>query len=188
MEIFKNDVIRRILKIWVTIKERFLGKEAEEAITKDKKSFRVGDVFQQQKENCVPQNHGHRFVSWLLGPAKDRNIPINTDHRRLVENVLDRRMNDSVVRSETKFTPPMSEEAFWLVLYLLIIDPELGKKVLGYELQKGKWYFLYMKFTAGQVIAVDFGWRGGEWRFFAHNIDHGRYWARGDTFLFLLTV
>ena len=152
-------------------------------------SFIVGEVFQQRNADCVPQYFGDQFNNWLLVPDKDKEIIVDTEAvRNLKEYRLPKIMNDTTIQKNAGSTP-MSMEEYWLTRYLLIINPELGKQLLGYELkQDGTVYIMHVKKADGTVVAVDLGWSGGEWCSSALRFGGDGGWSEGSIFLSFATA
>jgi hypothetical protein len=126
-------------------------------------SFIVGIVFQHRNSVCVPQWFSENFREWLWKRYKERTITIDLTPRKLNEYCLPKNMNDSTIQKNAKSTP-MSIEEYWLIRYLLIANPELGKQLLGYELKKdGPVYIMHLNFDDGTVVATNFYWDIDEW-------------------------
>ena len=147
-------------------------------------SFIVGEVFQHRNSDCVPQYFGDQFNNWIWVPEKDKEIIIDTEAvRKLNEYRLPKNMNDTSIQKNAKSTP-MSMEEYWLTRYLLIINPELGKQLLGYELkQDGTVYIMHVKKADGSVVAVSLRWSDGVWLSTANRFGGGRGWDEGHIFL-----
>ena len=128
--------------------EKVLGKKSGE------ETFVVGEVFQHRNSNLVPQYFGDNFKDWLWLPAKERKISINAFGKNILkEYVLPKNMNDTSIQNANN-SLPMEEDQFWAILYLLIINPKLGKKIIKYELRKDKFYIFHVKLASGRVVAV----------------------------------
>lgn len=158
--------------------EKVLGKKSGE------QSFIVGQVFQHRNSGLVPQYFGDNFKSWLWEPALMKVVSINSFGKNILkEYVLPKNMNDTAIQ-QANISTPMEEDQFWVMLYLIVINPKLGKKILKYELRKDKVYIFHVKLASGKVVAVDVYWYGGEWRLDA--VDFGRvaWWRGGCVFLF----
>ncbi len=139
------------------LRNGFFETGVKDYFTKGLESFIVGDVFRHRDETCVPQYHGSNAKDWIFTPNAKVKIAIKQKLPKLSEYILPKDMNDSDIQSNAKSTP-MDEETFLLVLYLLIIKPELGKKILGYELRKDRWYLFHVKLSSGKVVAVNAFW------------------------------
>jgi hypothetical protein len=151
-------------------------------------NFIVGDVFRHRGgEGYIHMYLGDNAQNGLFKPAKDRIIAINPIIGKLCEYVLPENMNDTVIQKNAK-SSPMSEDQFLLILYLLLIKPDLGKKILNYVLDKNKIYIFHVKLNSGTVVAVDVRWRGGEWYVRADDFDYDFPWGAGRVFLSLATV
>ncbi len=162
--------------------EKVLGKKSGE------KTFVVGEVFQHRNEKLIPQYLGGNFKSWLWTPAQKKSVSINAFGKNILKGyVLPKNMNDTVIQNKNASTP-MSEDQFWAMLYLLIIDPKLGKKILKYVLQKDKVYVFHVKLANGTVVAVRVRWNVDEWYLYADDFGHLNPWHRGLVFLFPATL
>lgn len=150
-------------------------------------SFRIGDVFGHRNSSMVPQYHGDNFKSWFWAPNQNRTITIPSNMPKLVDYTLPKNMNDTGIQNATKSTP-MDEDTFWVVLYLLIIKPELGKELLGYELTKSNYYIFHVKMSDGTVRAVNVGWDDVEWYCYASSFDRGYDWRQGLVFVRFATA
>ena len=158
--------------------EKVLGKRSGE------ESFVIGQVFQHRNQSLVPQYFGDNFKTWLWEPAKEKVVQINAfGKNNLKEYVLPKNMNDTAIQNATNSTP-MGEDAFWAILYLLVINLKLGKKILKYELRKDKFYVFHVKLTSGKVVAVFVRWDDDEWDLNANDFDRITPWLEGDVFLY----
>ena len=144
-------------------------------------SFIVGVLFQHRNSACIPQWFSDNFRDWMWKPCKERTIKIDQTPRKLNEYRLPKNMNDSTIQKNAKSTP-MSIEEYWLIRYLLIINPELGKQVLGYEVNKDSAYIIHVKLADGSVVAVRLYWRVGGWNSPASRFDVDD-WYEGYFFL-----
>jgi len=149
------------------------------------KTFVIGEVFRHRGgEGYIPQYFGDNFKNKLWIPAKDKVVSINAfGKNNLKEYVLPKNMNDNTIQSNADSTP-MAEDQFWVMLYLLIINPKLGKKILKYELRKDKFYVFHVKLTSGEVVAVSVRWHDGKWRVLAHGFGLVLPWLVDDVFLY----
>ena len=158
--------------------EKVLGKKSGEQI------FVVGKVFQHRTEGLVPQYFGNNFKSWLWESARMRTVSINAfGKNNLKEYVLPKNMNDTAIQNANS-SVPMEEDQFWAMLYLFIINPKLGKKILKYELRKDKVYIFHVKLASGKVVAVYVFWHDDEWYVHANDFDYGDWWREGCVLLF----
>jgi len=146
--------------------------------------FVVGEVFQHRNKNLVPQYFGDNFKNWLWASAQTRTVAINAfGKNNLKEYVLPKNMYDTAIQNANNSTP-MSEDQFWAMLFLLIINPRLGKEILKYELRKDKVYIFHVKLSSDKVVAVSVDWGGGGWSCRASAFDYGGPWRGGYVFLF----
>jgi hypothetical protein len=162
--------------------EKVLGKKSGE------QSFIVGQVFQHRNAGLVPQYFGDNFKTWLWEPAQTKEVSINAfGKNNLKEYFLPKNMNDTAIQN-TNSSVPMGEDQFWAMLYLLVVNPKLGKKILKYELRKDKVYIFHVKLASGKVVAVDVRWYDDEWYFGARDFDGNGWWSGGYVFLFPATI
>lgn len=158
-------------------KKNVTGKEG-------RKSFTVGNVFRHQDENCVLQYHYDNFINWLIKPVSGRVIPISKAKGKISEYVLIQDMDDLAIHKATKSTH-MEIDQFFAILYLLIIEPELGREHLDYELRKDEGYILHVRLKPGKVVAVYVNWDDDEWDLDARELDCDGRWLEHSVFLFL---
>lgn len=180
------DCMEALLKADYRQKEDFifnvLGKKSGE------KTFVVGEVFQHRNEKLIPQYLGDNFKSWLWTPAQKKVVSINAFGKNILKQyVLPENMNDTAIQNKNASTP-MTEDQFWAMLYLLIINPKLGKKILKYVLRKDKVYVFHVKLTDGTVVAVRVYWIDDEWDLSARGFGHLNLWCEGGVFLFPATM
>lgn len=160
--------------------EKVLGRKSGE------KSFVVGEVFQHRNPNLALQHHGDNFKSLLAVPAKDRVLSIDVfGKNNLKKYVLPKNMDDIAIQNATTSTPIL-EDQFWVMLYLLIIDPKLGKKILKYELRKDKVYIFHVRIAPNKVVAVvvDLVCADGGWRLNACAFGTVDWWYQEYVFLY----
>jgi hypothetical protein len=147
-------------------------------------SFIVGEVFQHRNANCVPQYFSDQFNVWLWVPQKHKEIIIDTEAvRKLNEYRLPENMYDTTIEKNAN-SKPMSMEEYWMTRYLLIVNPELGKQLLGYQLkQDGTVYIMHVTMADGSVVAVLLRCNDAEWYSDADRFDDGGDWSEGSIFL-----
>lgn len=150
-------------------------------------AFTVGDIFRHRAEKG-----DHRLwlsdntQNWLIKPNLKKVITINFDLKKLSEYCLPQNMNDSSIQENTGNPGFMTEEEFFLIMYLLIFQPDIAKQVLGYSLRKDKWYVFHVMVN-GKKVAFNVYWDGGEWRLDAYGFDARGWWIQDDIFLFPAT-
>lgn len=149
-------------------------------------SFKVSDVFGHRVSGQVPQYLEVNYRNWIFNPNQGKTLTILSNIKKLVEFTLPKYMNDSAIQSEVKSTS-MDEELFLIVLYLLIINPELGKQLLDYELKKDKWYLFRVKTADGTLSTVHVLWLDVEWTCIAREFDGNGLWSEGNVFLSFAT-
>jgi hypothetical protein len=117
------------------------------------KSFVVGEIF-KHKTGKIPIYIKKNFQNWLLSRQAARTTSIDCLGKQLIkEYLLPEAMRDLEIQ-EKSGSKPMTEDQLWVVLFLLIIEPELGKKILKYEIMKDKNYIFHVELASKQLIAV----------------------------------
>lgn len=146
-------------------------------------AFTVGDIFRHRAE----QGDCRLFLSdntqaWLVKPNLKKVIPIRTDPRKLTKYCLPKNMNDSSIQQNAGNPGCMTEEEFFLVMYLLIFQPELGKQALGFALAKDKYYIFHVTLN-GRKVAFFVDWHDDEWFFDALEFGTVLDWNEGRVFV-----
>ncbi|MCE9585415.1 hypothetical protein K8Q94_02215 [Candidatus Nomurabacteria bacterium] len=160
--------------------ERVLGKKVGE------ESFVVGEFFQHRNSKLIPQWFGDNFRNKVWEPAQKRTVSVGAFGKNILKDyVLPKNSTDSEIQNASNSTP-MEEDQFWSMLYLLIVEPKLGKKILKYELRRDKYYVFHVALSSGEVIAVWLDWRDCEWNLNAGDFDDDD-WCRDGVFLFPAT-
>ncbi len=148
------------------------------------KSFKIGDVFRHRVSSCVPQYHGDNFKLWLGQPSAAKTILLDfAQASPLQEYILPENMNDTAIQNRAQ-SKPMTEQQFWLMLYVLIIEPKLGKQHFQYELSKSKYYIFHVQLDSGEVVAVLVFWYVGAWFCYANRFGFDGAWNQAHVFLF----
>jgi hypothetical protein len=126
-------------------------------------SFIVGETFKHRDASTkTVQYLNDNFEDILYYPSKEREITIPVNMFLLQEYILSHKLDDTTLTKNISATP-MSIDIFWSVLYLLIIEPELGVELLNYQLQKTDFvYCFYIEFK-GKFYVCECGWREGLW-------------------------
>lgn len=146
-------------------------------------AFIVGDIFRHRAEKGDRRLWlGDNTQNWLIKPNLKKVIPVLTDLGKLIENRLPNSMNDTSIQTLAGNPGLMNEETFLCVMYLLIFQPELGKQVLGYALQKDKVYLFHVMVDGKQVVFA-VSWSEDEWDVSARAFDYGYDWSEGSLFL-----
>ncbi|QQR50397.1 hypothetical protein IPF86_00540 [Candidatus Nomurabacteria bacterium] len=111
------------------------------------KEFRVSDVFRHDDSKCIPQkwargakviafDHNEKCIispdilkgKFLTFPFSEGNFaPLNTSLSSIGNSLL-------------------SEDIFFILLYLFIIEPKMGKELLGFEFEKEVCYLFPVLF------------------------------------------
>lgn len=150
--------------------------------------FTVGDIFRHHAEEGDRRLYlSDNTQNWLIKPNLKKVIPIYTNLRKLSEYRLPKNMKDSLIQEATDNPDFMSEEEFLCIMYLSIFQPELAKQVLGFTLQKDKWYIFHV-IVNGKKVAFFVCWYGGEWRFLTDNFDYRNAWFVGCVFVSFATA
>jgi hypothetical protein len=149
--------------------------------------FTVGDIFCHRAE---AGDHRLWFnddiQNWLIKPNLKKIITINSNLKKLLEYRLSQNMNDSSIQENTNDPGFMTEEEFFLIFYLLIFQSDLAKQVLGYSLQKGKWY-IFHGMVNGKETTFYANWDDDGLSLDAYEFGINDWWSQGDVFLFLST-
>jgi hypothetical protein len=176
--------------VFTAVTNFLISKKQENGLVQEliHKTFVVGEVFQHRVQGLIPQYHGDNFKSWLWAMAKERIVSTNEFGKNILKKyVLPANMKDTQIQNAAKSTP-MGENQFWVMLYLLIIEPKLGRKILKYALQKDKVYIFHVKLASGKVVAVNVDWNGGEWDLNANDFVREFPWNGGFVFLYPVAV
>ncbi len=149
-------------------------------------NFKVCEVFGHRVKGLTPQYFGGNFKNWLWTSAQQKIVSIDKIGKSIIKDyVLPKNMNDTSIQNANNSTP-LGEDAFWAMMYLLIINPKLGKKILKYSLKKDKVYICHVQLT-GRVVAVYVVWGDDEWYFSALDFVSIDPWLEGSVFLRLAT-
>lgn len=158
-----------------------------ETLESKKQTFVIGEAFQHRSENCVKLWLEDVFMSRVLEDVKRRTLAIEFKNK-VSEYILPKDMNDTAIQKAKK-SKRLSVNEFFQLLYLLIVEPNLGKELLNFELnKKSKAYFFHLELVSGESAAVRIRWDGGddEWSIEAHKWDPAkRPWRKGFIFLFI---
>ena len=146
-------------------------------------AFTVGEFLRHQAEKGDHRLWlSYNTQNWLIKPNLKKVVPIRTDLRKLSANRLPNNMNDSSIQENAGNPGCMTEEEFFCVMYLSIFQPGLAKQVLGFTLQKDRWYIFHVM-VGGKKVAFGVYWRDVQWRFCASDFDDGRDWRTGSVFM-----
>jgi hypothetical protein len=114
----------------------------------------VGEVFRHNEKNCTLMSFSDRYRDGVISQVKKKAIPVSFDGiAPLKEYVIQEDTNDRLIQTKTESTP-MSIKKFLLVKYALLVEPELGKQYLGYELSKDNNYLFHVKLDDGTVLTI----------------------------------
>ncbi len=151
-----------------------------------KSSFVVGQVFCHNNPDGVMQYHRPNFVTTILAPCREKVIAINFDGITLDwEYRLPCAMTDRELR-ETTDSMPMTLDEFWLILYALIIEPNLGKEYLKYELTKKKYYIFQFVSDTGMWFSAYVAWIDNAWRLGSPIVNEEDTWEEGKILIHLI--
>lgn len=154
----------------------------------EEKHFIVGEVFNYRNKESIPLYFGYDFKNSILESALLKVVEVNSFGKNILkDHPLPKGMHDKVIQ-DTQNSTPMEEDQFWLTLYLLIIKPELGKKVLDYELQKDKVYILHLKLFSGFAFAIIINYSNNKWNINSHVFNFGMPWSEGVIFLYPVAI
>jgi hypothetical protein len=147
----------------------------------DEKTFSVCGEFTLYGK--VPQYHGHLFYKRVLLPYEGKFVSTNDFPRNSLKEfpLLKRPLYHDELQ-EITHDQPMSQKAFLALAYMLVIDPELGKRVLNYELKKEQlggnkyemYYFQVMLDDLTVPVMIQIRWVVDRWYFNLDWIEHGR--------------
>jgi len=153
-------------------------------------SFVVGKAFGPNSvEGLIPRSLESNFKIWLWKPAQTKMVSVNALGKNyLKEYVLPGNINDTMIQRNTN-SIPMEEDQFWAMLYLFMVNPKLGKKILKYELRKDKEYIFHVKLASGKVVTVNVDFQDKNWNLKAY-VFGDKYWYFRDhyVFFFLSTI
>ncbi len=151
--------------------------------------FVVEQIFRHRAEKGDRRLYfGDQFKAWCVAPYLKHTVAIRTDLGAVSEFRLPRNMNDSTIQSEAGNPGFMDIDTFFLLWFMLIFNPELGKQVLGYEIRKEKWYLCHVELPGSVRVAVRVFWDDGGWRFGADAFDDGGDWRGGYILLSFATA
>ncbi len=149
-------------------------------------AFTVGDVFRHRAEDGDRRLYlGDNFQNWIIKSNLKKIIPIRTDISKISEYKLSKNMNDTTIQEKAGNPGSMDLETFLCVLYLLIFQPALAKELLGYSLEKNKYYLFHVEID-GKRVACSLDW-DGEWYLNAYKFDNDNWWDEVCVFLFPAT-
>ncbi len=150
-------------------------------------SFVIDDIFPRAGEGYTPIHLWPSVRQTLFEPAIERRIIIaETLPGKLKSYMLDETMSNEKIQIVTK-SIPMNEDEFFVALFLLVANSKLGKDLLGYEINKRKYYLFHIKLLSGKLTTFVCNWEHNEW--------HGRCYDysmevhdKATVFLFFNTV
>lgn len=153
-----------------------------------KESFKVGEVFQHRNDKLTPLHFGGNFRDWVWNPAQCKVVSLGAFSTSILKEYLfPKNMNDIAIQNEAK-SALMEEDQFWAMLYFLIIDPKLGKRILKYELRKNKVYIFHVKLASDKIVAVRLYWSHDDWILRASVFGVVGPWLKGGVFVHLISV
>ncbi len=142
--------------------------------------FMVGQVFRPY-DRYVQQIHGDGFTKFIekIAGSANKIVPIDfTDFEELNDHVFNKSMKDEEILA-MKF-PIFTEDQALLVLYSLLIKPQLGLRYLSYELKQTKKYLMSVKLRSGEVFIIEISWHNGKLSLNASYEKYKRaYWDSG---------
>jgi len=147
------------------------------------KTFVVEEVFQHKNINIVPQDHGDNFKNLLWFPSRKRVVSISVLGKKIKEYVLPENMKDNDLQKVNN-SNPVNVDKFWAILYLLIINPELGDYILKYRLQKYKIYIFHVELDSGGVVVFCIYWANNEWFMNSSTADDNQWIGFQNVYLF----
>lgn len=145
-------------------------------------TFTVGSVFIESDLSLTSMCFDDNFRKRFYEPQKEKPITIPTGMFKLKEYVLPKTMWDNAIQKNTS-SIPLNIDTCWVILYCLIINPTLGKELLGYQLIKNKPYLMHVEIDK-TVYAFRFGFHNTKWTFFLYPLEYGDDdWPTGVVFL-----
>ncbi len=115
---------------------------------------------------------GEEFRELLIKEARRGIILITEIRKNISEYVIETNMYDSTIQESTR-SIPIEEYMLWTILSVFVFEPEIGKKIMNYELSKDKIYIFHVEgenegtFTRFVMYGPD-GWGYGDLKFDSH--------------------
>jgi hypothetical protein len=129
--------------------------------------FIVGEIFQHKnyKTSNIPFLFGNDYFKEFWASAQFRKISVSVVGKNILKGCDVSDGMNSIKILDANGSSPMNEDQFWATLFLLTIEPKLGKKILKYKLQfhGNKVYIFHINKDSGNVIAVRIGKLGDHW-------------------------
>lgn len=150
-------------------------------------SFFIKEVFQQEPGVRHNFYFGQKFEETFWTPIKMRLVASNTLGENILKDYeLPENMSDTAIQNVAD-AKAMSEDQLWVLLRLLIVNPKVGKKILGYELRKNKVYMLHVELIPGKVFTVAIGHKEEGGSRLVDSFDFNQYssWSSGYIYLYL---
>ncbi len=149
--------------------------------------FVFGNVFKHRAETGDKRLYfGDNYRDWCVIPNLKKFISIR-ELGKPNEYRLPKNMKDSEIQTVTGNPGNMDFEAYSILKYILIFQPELAEQFLGgYKLSKKEWYVMHVELPDGRLVSVDLGWVGDAWGFDAFSLG-GHTWFEGYLFLSFAT-
>ncbi len=114
-----------------------------------RKSFTVGEIF---KQGPFTKYYDDIFEKSLEN-AKDDDFSFNPSVENFKSYIWKgRNLKDSQIEEELSNKGFMTERQYWILMYILIINPELRKNIFSGELIKGKFYISHIKLVSGKTV------------------------------------
>lgn len=140
-------------------------------------SFIVEEIISGKSTDKCSSNFTEKFKKDVWEPSRNREISINS--YTLIEEHL---MNDSFSIQDL-LNPIMEEDTFWALICLLLVNPDLGKKILNFCLGKDRGYTFIVRLVSGNLYAIRVSFRVRIWTFQANDYIQGIPLDLDDHFL-----
>ena len=122
----------------------------------DVKSPTFEDIFYHLKKKLIIE-FDDNFEYRMLLSSREKIFSLDK-FPSFKQYCLPKQMKDSEMQNTTLSTL-MDENMFWGLLYYLFVVPELGKKILNFELSKDKNYICHIEPDSKRIFSIEIDWR-----------------------------
>jgi hypothetical protein len=134
--------------------------------------FRIGEVFNEYDPRFANQAHGGDFRD-LVKRVKNKYITIDPKKvsplKRFRLEKTDK-LWDTELKEKIDYTP-LKEERYWLIFYLMVIQPTLGEMYLPFTLKKENHYLFHIQPDEIVNSFVGLWWNSEKWLFYGYSGD-----------------